>query len=279
MELAEIREAAGFSGLGLAGTLGWDQSKVSRIEKGKQTITDFELVSWLVACKVSGRRLNQLAVHSRNASKQTWVLPNGPTSADSRNLRAEEQEAKIITVYACTQIPGLLQTPDYTQVLAAQIQDDDAAVQQVVAERLSRQEVLSGPNAPNVTFYIEEQALLRPVGGPAVSHDQLMHLMFMADWTKVSIRVLRTQVGAHTAGAGEFTLIRRKDKRSVAWASNRVSAVVFEQPEHIRIYETTVKQLDGLALSEQDSRALIARLADECSGQQGDPDASRGGVA
>jgi hypothetical protein len=111
LEPLAIREKAGFDGLGLAHRLGWDQSKVSRIEGGKQAVDEVDLISWLTSCGIKHPRIRQLVDENREATKETWVLPHGPASSDSRNLSAEEKAAKTITIYSCGLVPGLLQTP------------------------------------------------------------------------------------------------------------------------------------------------------------------------
>jgi len=264
MDLVAIREAAGFNGQELADALGWDQSKVSRLENGKQSIDQTDLLSWLITCDVKNPELRQFVARNEEAIKDTWVLPNNPSPTDSRNLIAEERASKKITTYACVWVPALLQTPGYTRALAARFNpDDEARVERIVAERAVRQDVMRGHKAPHLVCFIEEAVLTRPVGGRQVLHDQLMHLMFMADWTKISIRVLLTDLGEHTAGDGPFILFERRDKRSVAFLSARVTSVIFEKPEHIKGYQETVKDLAARALTEEESRVLIANLADE----------------
>ena len=45
-QLRDLRSAAGLSGAALAGRCGWAQSKISRIETDKQTITDSDVIAW-----------------------------------------------------------------------------------------------------------------------------------------------------------------------------------------------------------------------------------------
>jgi transcriptional regulator with XRE-family HTH domain len=279
MDLADIRRKAGFKGQALADVLGWDQGKVSRVEKGKQALDEVDLMSWLIACDVKRAKLRQVVEQGREATRQTWVLPYGPASGDSRNLSVEESEAKSITVFACMLIPGLLQTPEYARAVVEQFQEDEVTIERVVARRLARQEVLRGEHAPKTVFYIEEQALIRPADSPETTHDQLMHLMFMADWKKVSIRVLPTEVGLHKAGTGAFILIKRRDLRSIAWVDTRATSVIFESEEDVKRFQDSVSQLATLALNESDSRALIARLALERGSPRKDPDGTAGDLA
>lgn len=280
MELADIREAAGHNGQELADLIGWDQSKVSRIENGKQSIDEVDLVTWLLACKIKAPRLRQIVKRNQDAIQDTWVLPYGTKSSDSRNVIVEEREAKTITVYDCLVVPALLQTPEYTRVLVALFHaGDEVNIERIRSIRGDRQHVLRGARAPHAVFYIEEAVLRRPIGDERIIHDQLMRLMFMADWTKVSIRVLPTALGEHAALGGPFTLIGRRDKRWVACVNTQATSVMLESTEHIDSYKNTVKDLAARALSEEESRAFIAALADEFGSPREDPDDTAGGLA
>ncbi|TWP47508.1 helix-turn-helix domain-containing protein [Lentzea tibetensis] len=278
-ELLAIREKAGFDGVGLADRLGWDQSKVSRIEGGKQAIDEVDLIHWLSSCGVKGARLRKLVDHNREATKETWVLPYGPGSADSRNVVAEEREAKAITTYNCVLIPGLLQTPEYARAIARVFHDDEEVVEKLVALRTKRQEVLRGEKAPKVTFFVEEAVLRKCIGSPQVMHDQLMHLMFMADWKNVCLRVIPEDAGAHMAGDGAFVLIERRDKRWVAYVNTRATTVILEADDHIASYEETIKGLERLALDAGESRRFIAELAGGQDRRREAPDDRPGDLA
>lgn len=275
LELLAIREKAGYDGIGLANRLGWDQSKVSRIEGGKQAVDEVDLISWLTSCDVKYPRLRQLVDDNREATKDTWALSHTPTAG--RGLVAEERAAKTITHYACVLVPGLLQTRAYAKVTISHWHEDETTIQQAVDARLARQEVLRGERAPRAVFYIEEQVLLRIASDATAGEEQLLHLMFMADWKKVSIRILPTTAGVHSAGQGAFTFFERRDGMSVARIDTRATALVMENDDHIAAYRETIRELDALAMSEGLSRKYIASLT---AGPREDPEEdSPNGVA
>ncbi|TWP50625.1 helix-turn-helix domain-containing protein [Lentzea tibetensis] len=275
LELLAIREKAGYDGIGLANRLGWDQSKVSRIEGGKQAVDEVDLISWLTSCDVKYPQLRQLVNDNREATRDTWVVPHSPTSG--RALVAEERAAKTITHYACVLIPGLLQTRAYAQATIGHWHQDEKTILLTVEQRMTRQEVLPGERAPKVVFYIEEGVLLRTASDAEIGEEQLLHLMFMADWKKVSIRILPTSAGVHSAGQGSFTFIERRDGILVARIDTRATALVMENEVHIAAYQETIKELDGLAMSEGQSRKYIASLV--AGPREESDDDGRGGVA
>lgn len=265
-DLAVIREKAGFDGIRLTEKLDWDQSKVSRIEHGKQAIGDIELITWLTFCGITGARLHELVDANHEATKDTWLQPYGKDS--DRTFIAEERRATKLVTYQSTLIPGLLQTKAYMRAL---LRDGEAGVER----RLARQDVLRGEGALTATFFIDEAALRRVVGGHRLMHDQLMHLLVMADWKKVTIRVVPLEAGAHAGVDGPFDMF---DDQLVC-IFLKVANVFLENPDHVAAFKDSIKDLDTLAMSEEQSRAYIAQMADEFSRPREDHDDSPGDVA
>ena len=88
-----------------------------------------------------------------------------------------EAAASVIRTYQIQLVPGLLQTEGYARAL---IEQGSAANEDQVARRIelrvSRQEILSGPNPPQLWAVVDEGALRRPVdqqrGNPQSGHQQ-----------------------------------------------------------------------------------------------------------
>lgn len=94
-------------------------------------------------------------------------------------------------------------------------------------------------------------------------HDQLMQLMFMTDWKKITIRVLPATAGAHAGMHGAFRLIVRKDKLKIVILDTRIANIAVEVPEHVEAYEDILTDLAGKALNVDESRVFLTALADE----------------
>jgi transcriptional regulator with XRE-family HTH domain len=266
-ELVRVRKAKGFSGGDMARKLGWERSRVSRVELGEHGVEERDLVAWLTVCDVPREGLHRWTDLNREATQRIWFQPKDAASTETpRTLVSEESKAKTINNYELAVIPGLLQTADYTAAIAALFKAPDTAA--VVAHRAARQQVLSGPSAPEVNFFIDELALRRIVGSRAIMHDQMMRLMFMSEWTKITIRILMSASDAHTGLHGAFMHIARRDKLKVVFLDTKVAGVFVETPAHVKDYEDVLTELGRLALSAEESRSFIAALADEYGRQE-----------
>jgi len=257
-DLARIRKTAGLDAKVVAEKLGWAGSKLSRIEQGKQGVEDLELLALLNVYDALGDNMARLLDLNRESSQDTWlhVFGTGP-GARTRALTTELRRATTIINYECSLIPGLLQTEGYIRALTTVDQDE------LVDQRKARQELLRGALAPLATFLIEESALRRPIGGPAVIHDQLTHLAFLSEWKRISIRVLPTSAGVHAGVDGSFMLLDNKEGKPLVVVGIKAANVYLEGRAQVARYVETAEELAGRALSLEQSRRLIARLADD----------------
>jgi transcriptional regulator with XRE-family HTH domain len=255
IELAKIRRAARLNAQAVADALGCAASKVSRIEKGKLGIDDTELIAWLHLCGALPH-MQRLLKLNRESSQDSW-LQHFDDRPD-RTLIAEETRAQTITWYELAVIPGLLQTAAYIRTFVRQ---DD-----LVRQRLDRQKILRGASAPQATFFIEEQALLRPIGGALTMREQLDHLLKMSEWKKVTIRVVPTSIGRHPGLTGSFILF----DSSVVYTDTAVANIFLENPADIARYQAISKSLAQVALSPEESRLLIRKLREDRHDPAGD---------
>ncbi|HEX6345577.1 helix-turn-helix transcriptional regulator [Umezawaea sp.] len=231
-ELRQKRLAAGWSSGVLAAALGWSLGKVSKLEAGVRGASATDVAAYLALCKVKGAEFARLVELCRESGKDTWVRPFG---GDGRTAVAEHERATAITCYACTVIPGPLRTPDYARALRCG-------------------EV---PGRAGAVFYLEEQALRRPVGGPAVMHDQLMHLLLVP----AVVRVVPTGAGGHAGVPGPFALLDAAGGRSVVHLESMVADVFLENPEHVAGYRAALEGISAVALDVAGSREVISGLA------------------
>ncbi len=77
----------------------------------------------------------------------------------------------------------------------------------------------------------------------------------------LSLRVLPVALGAHAAMAGAFRLMEFAEFKPVVYLESETSSVFLERPEEIQAYRNILAALAENALSERQSRELIAALA------------------
>lgn len=150
--LKALRAGAGLSGARLSEMLGWQQSKVSKIETLKQLPTEEDLVAWAQATSAPEDAVADMLAGLRRARVEyaTWrdaYRSAGAAGAQADLLMLEAQSARIAEFQPAF-IPGLLQTADYAREflhlpcgpLSFGADEDD--LERMVANRIQRQQVL-----------------------------------------------------------------------------------------------------------------------------------------
>ncbi|MFJ6934454.1 helix-turn-helix domain-containing protein [Streptomyces sp. NPDC101132] len=148
--LRELRAEAGLNGKDFATRIGWQRSKVSRLENGKQTATEADTDAWAAAAGVPEQapdlrsRLRGLESQQRSWRRQ---LAAGHRPVQDRYV-VEYQQTATMRGYEATVIPGLFQTPDYARYLIdanTTLMQSPRDTEAAVAARMRRQEVLYEP--------------------------------------------------------------------------------------------------------------------------------------
>lgn len=178
--LRELRAEAGLDGKGLAARLGWQRSKVSKLEHGRQTATADDLTAWAMAVGAPSEAAELISrLRGLESSARSWrrQLAAGHRPVQDRYV-VEHRRTATMRGYEATVVPGLLQTAEYARCLLIQNselmrspRDTDAAVQ----ARMRRQEALYEPGKL-FRILVWEGALHALICPPPVLADQLDRL-------------------------------------------------------------------------------------------------------
>jgi len=199
---------------------------------------------------------------ARGAREQGWW-----TQYEDLNLDPYiglEQEAAAITCYSMYYIPALLQTEDYARTIIKAIAPkiNPAIHQQRVEVRMRRQQRLDDANRPRYRVLLDEAALRRRVGGPALMAAQLSKVLEAARGEKATIQVISFDAGAHAAADGFFVLLEFEDPNlsPVVFIEGLTGNQYIERKADIARYREAVEYLRDSALSPRDSLFLITEL-------------------
>lgn len=264
-ELRKLRDESGLSINDVAGKLGWQASRVSRIETRQLGITapDLRKLLDVYGADEPSYRDRLLELARRTAERGWWQsYPRSLVPLDLGDLISVEAEAAAIRSYQPEAVPGLLQTPEYARaVIRARGGATAAEAGRLVEIRMERQQVLerTDPPPPRLSVVLNEAVLRRRVGGPAVMREQLEYLMAERDHVNVIIQVLPFDTGAHPAMAGPFVMMTFLDSADpgVVYLEQHTSSAFLEQPEELREYEGYWDALQADALSPSDTRAFL----------------------
>ncbi|MFC8350819.1 helix-turn-helix domain-containing protein [Streptomyces sp. NPDC057280] len=193
--LRGFRKDAGFtSGRALARALGWQESKVSRLEHGKQNASEQDIRAWCTATRQE-EHIPDLVATVRHID-ELWLewrrqVQTGAATRQKKSLPVYAR-TKVFRIWHPNLIWGTFQTADYAAEIFQQAvrflefpNDTEAAV----GKRLERQRYLyEGNRIYNVL--LGEQALYSNVGGPEVMKAQLDRLLALMGLPRVSLGVV-----------------------------------------------------------------------------------------
>lgn len=264
--LRQFRETAGLDSKEVARRLGWQPSKVTRIERDewrRPTINDVMDLLDVYGVTDETRRAAMIAL-ARDSRRRGWWEEEFKDILGGA-LVGLEWEASEIQTFEAMLIPGLLQTADYARaVFKGGRVMETSDIERLTEARLARQRLLDREDPPRFWAVIDEAALRKHVGGVAVMRDQLRHLCRMAERQNIGIQVLQDVVGAHTAMTGGFAILdyRASEDPSIVYVEVGAAGDLFlEKPEDVAHYRESYSHLRASALSTDASVSYIDYLA------------------
>ena len=199
--------------------------------------------------------------------EQTSVLPW------FRDRIEVERNAAEICEYDSTQIPGLLQEEAYMRcvILAARPALPAEDVERAMALRLTRQDVLETdehapidrPGDTRLWAIIDESALRRVVGGPAVMTKQMAHLASMAKRPNVTIQIMPFSAGVTPAYGRSFSILSPANGPSVLWLDDVFGARYVRDRDEVGRFNLVFDHLRSAGTTDGQSAELIDQLGME----------------
>ncbi len=257
--LRELRAESGLTGRELADALGWPQSKVSKLETGRQTATVDDLRAWAEGTGQPGAADGLVArlrgLESRSRSWRRQLAAGHRPVQDGHN--DEEERSTVLRVWENVLVPGMLQTADYARHvflaytdLHQSPRDIDAAVQ----GRLKRQEALYR-RGKRYHILMWEAALRSRVCPSDVLAAQLDRLSGAIGVDTVSLGIVPFSAALKVPPANDFwihdeRLVVVEDWHAELWLDDAQDIALY-----LRIWET----LNASAVYGAEAQRIIAR--------------------
>ncbi|MFJ7215478.1 Scr1 family TA system antitoxin-like transcriptional regulator [Amycolatopsis sp. NPDC098790] len=260
--LREVREARKFGLRELVRALEIDPRLLSQWELGLRVPPVEEVARILGYLRVDRATTERILFLATHAKEPNWLDSNpADLPAALTAVMQCERTASQITNWSPLVIPGLLQTPDYARALltASEIKPAEADARLVV--RLERQRILSRRNPVRLQAIISELAIREVVGNEDIMSDQIDHLLTSAVTSNISVRVVPADVGYHHGKLGMFTLYDFPTDPSIVLLEHVYASAFLNELEAISGYRKLVKLLQGKALAEDASQALLREAA------------------
>lgn len=242
-ELRRARAGAGLNQEQLASAIGYSASLVAMIERSKRTPSLDFAQRCDEAMSLDGR-LSRLVGLVTAEQAPDWFRP----------WLSLEGEATGLWSWAPLILQGLLQTEAYARaVLGSGISEDD--LEQRVATRMERQEIIRRSNPPMIIAVLDEGILRRPIGDAKVMHDQLGHLLDVAD--RVLLQVVPSATGMHAGLMGAFEIATFDGTGEVVYVDGPLRGYVADSPSDVSVIRRRWEALRAEALPKRQSIDLI----------------------
>ncbi|AYN40811.1 XRE family transcriptional regulator [Streptomyces dangxiongensis] len=264
-ELRRLRELKGMTAEEVAERLLVSQSKISRLENGRRSISQRDVRDLCGVYEVEDQRIvDSLMEMARDSRQQGWWHTFGdiPYSV----YIGLETDAESLRVYEPQLVTGLLQTRAYAGALVqgALPETSTAEIEKRVEVRMRRQERITAENNPlRLWVVLDEAALRRVVGSKLVMREQLEHLMEMSQLPHVTVQVLPFEVGAHPGLNGQYAILEFADAAdsSVVYLEGVTSDLYLEKAQDAQKYAVMYEHLRAQSLNVEASRQYIANVA------------------
>lgn len=255
--LRELRQAAELSGTDLAAAIGWHKSKVSRIEKAVQPVSQADIRTWCDACGAQEQVEDLIAsLRAAEGGYVEWrrLEPTGLRKLQQSYVPLYEQ-TRWMRVYQPHVIPGLFQTAEYARALLESItsfRNIPNDVEAAVEARLGRRRVLT-TGGHTFAFLIEQCVLDYRIGGPAVMAGQLRHLLEDMSLPSVSVGIIPADAPRPMWAVEGFTVYDTTQAHVELLTAN----VTVTVPSELNTYFKAFDELSALAVYGQTARDLI----------------------
>jgi transcriptional regulator with XRE-family HTH domain len=268
VELRSLRTASGLTREEVVERTGINSVTMYRIEHARVRPQTRTLRTLLDLYGVEKEQQAELVALLRDARERGWLHPyQSELPEQYMTFIGFEGEAESAANYESLFVPGLLQTEDYsraviTGVLPFASRDE---VERRVEVRMERQQVLRGDNPLQLWGIVDEAALRRQVGSPAVMRAQFRHIMEASELPNVTFQVIPFDAGAHAGMPGSFIVLQFTEEAipDVIYIDSMAGDLFLEAESDVRRYKLVFEHLRAVSASPDASRALLASLATE----------------
>jgi transcriptional regulator with XRE-family HTH domain len=269
-ELRRLRELKGMTAEEVAERLLVSQSKISRLENGRRSISQRDVRDLCGVYEVEDQRVvDSLMQMAKDSRQQGWWHAFGDVPYSV--YIGLETDAASLRVYDPQVVPGLLQTRGYAEALIAGALPEAAPadIERRVQVRMRRQERISAADNPlRLWAVIDEAVLRREVGSKQVMIEQLEHLLEMVQLPHVTVQVIPFSMGAHPGVSGQYAILEFPDAAdsTVVYIEGVTSDLYLEKAQDVSKYSVMYEHLRAQALNVEQTREFIAKVAKDYAG-------------
>ncbi|GAA2637286.1 helix-turn-helix transcriptional regulator [Streptomyces vastus] len=181
--------------------------------------------------------------------------------ARAQDFMLFEQQAISRWSYEVALISGLLQTEPHARALIGDHCPplEEQTVEERVAARMERQELLTRKPPVALSFVLYEAALR----GPLVDKDQLLHLLAAGNRNNVTIQVLPFARAIPAALMGPMVLMETRDRERYALSEGQSVSQFTSDAEVVWKHTERLSMIRAVALGPAESATFIERMTED----------------
>jgi len=266
VQLRRLRESRGISAHEAARAIRGSESKISRIELGRNAIRDRDVLDLLTFYGADPVEKEQLLSLAEQSSLPDWwnrfsdILPDW-----FHAYVGMEEAATSIRGYEPQFIPSLLQTPQYTEAVLATQDVPAAKAERHVILRKERQRRFTEGQV-KLWAVIEETALRRPVGSKEILLDQLRYLLSLSDTPNLTLQIIPADMATHAVPGG-FTILQfsEADLPDVVYLEQLTSALYLDKKSDVDRYLQAMERLSAVSTGPGEAPYILTMIINQLS--------------
>jgi transcriptional regulator with XRE-family HTH domain len=268
-QLRRLRESRGISAQDAAKAIRGSESKISRIELGRNSVREVDIADLLNLYGISDTvEREQLLTLASQANQQGWwhryqdVLPSW-----FQSYIGLEDSAESIRSFDTQFVPGLLQTEDYALAVIQLGAFSPAETDRLLYLRKERQRRFTSGGL-RLLAIIDECALRRPIGSIGLMRAQLEHLLEITVRPGLTIQVTPFLTGASYAAPSSFSILTfaTDDLPDVVYVEQLTSAMYLDKRADVDRYSEAMDQIRTTSYTPEQTKELIRTMLADMEG-------------
>jgi transcriptional regulator with XRE-family HTH domain len=268
-QLRRLREARGITAQQAAKAIRASESKISRIELGRNAFREVDIADLLslYGVKDVAEREQMLALASQANQPGWWHSYQDVLPTWFQAYIGLEESAECIRSYDSQFVPGLLQTEAYASAVIELGEFSLEETERLVVLRKERQKRFTSGGLRLWTL-IDEMALRRPVGGPDLMRGQLQYLLEVSDRPGLTLQYTPYPAGGSYLVPGSFSIMRfaAEDLPDVVYVEQLTSAMYLDKPADVDRYTAAMDKVSATSATPERTREFIRELLEDMEG-------------
>ncbi|MFE7609168.1 helix-turn-helix domain-containing protein [Streptomyces celluloflavus] len=173
-----------------------------------------------------------------------------------------EEQAVTVCTYECRVIPGLLQTEAYIRavVLSVPPLPSEEQVEDRVASRLARQQLLYRTPPIAFSFIFEQTLLERQTGGVEVTGELIDNLLRCAELPNVDLQVMPLHQPEHAGHDGSLQVLETQSHHWLGYTEGSRHHQLISDPKEVSVMLQRYAKMRSQALSPEESVNLLKQM-------------------